>query len=59
MMGEYAELYTLKTFGVDISENSKREWKWQCKKCGKKLASKLANQNHMKDKHKVVEVKND
>jgi hypothetical protein len=51
-MGEYAEAYTLEKFGVDISKTAKTKWKWGCKLCGKKLASELANKNHMKDKHK-------
>jgi len=54
-MGEYAELYTLQTFGVDISESEscKSEWKWQCKKCGRKLHSQQANKQHMQDKHGI------
>lgn len=52
-MGEYAELYTLETFGVDISDppKTKTKWKWSCALCGKKMASETANKNHMKDKH--------
>jgi hypothetical protein len=52
MMGEYAEAYTLERFGVDIS-TTKPKWKWECNLCGKKLASKQANRNHMIDKHKI------
>jgi hypothetical protein len=51
-MGEYSEEYTLKNFGVDISvPEAKTKWKWRCEKCGKKLASKISHQQHMRDKH--------
>lgn len=54
-MGEYAEIYTLQTFGVDISESrivGKPKWKWSCPVCGKNLASKLSQSQHIRDKHK-------
>ena len=51
-MGEYAEKYTLETFNVDISSNPKTKWKWACSICNKNLASKQANINHVRDKHK-------
>ena len=62
-MGEYARVYTLERFGVDIGDDNerpprpKRDWKWSCKKCGKPLGSEKANQDHMRDKHatKAVE----
>jgi hypothetical protein len=51
-MGEYAEEYTLKNFGVDISApEGKTKWKWQCEKCGKKLSSKISHYYHTRDKH--------
>jgi hypothetical protein len=58
-MGEYARAYTLERFGVDIGDDDepprpKREWKWSCKKCGKRLASEQANKDHMRDKHGVA-----
>ena len=55
-MGEYAEQYTLETFGVDISvPDKKAKWKWACPKCGKNIASKAAQKQHLKDKHKIME----
>ena len=55
-MGEYAEQYTLETFGVDISvPYNKAKWKWACPKCGKNIASKAAQKQHLKDKHKIME----
>ena len=59
-MGEYAEIYTMEHFGVDISRPDKPvNPVWKCEKCGKKLSSKMAQSQHVKDKHKksVVSVK--
>jgi hypothetical protein len=60
-MGEYARAYTLERFGVDIGDDdderprSKRDWKWSCNKCGKRLGSEQANKDHMRDKHTKAE----
>ena len=60
-MGEYARLYTLEHFGVDIGGDDEDEaaykkrkearLKWKCRLCGRKLASEQANKDHMRDKH--------
>ena len=55
-MGEYAEQYTIKTFNINSSvPNKKAKWKWACPKCGKNLASQVAQNQHLKDKHKITE----
>ena len=61
-MGEYARIYTLERYGVDIGDDDerpprpKRDWKWSCKKCDKPLGSEKANQDHMRDKHAIKAV---
>jgi len=58
-MGEYAELYTLEQFGVDISESTRKtKWKWACHVCKKNLASKLAQRQHLHDKHGIIDKEN-
>jgi len=58
-MGEYARYYTLERFGVDIGDDDdcqpkpKKDRKWACKICGKRLSSEVANRNHLRDKHAV------
>jgi hypothetical protein len=59
-MGEYARLYTLEHFGVDIGDDDdctpkpKKDWKWSCKICGKPLGSERANKDHVRDKHALA-----
>jgi hypothetical protein len=59
-MGEYARYYTLERFGVDIGDDDdrshkpKKDWKWSCKICDKRLGSEVANRDHMRDKHAIT-----
>lgn len=63
-MGEYARLYTLENFGVDIGgddrslvidlERELARKKWRCKMCSKSLGSEKANKDHMRDKHGIT-----
>lgn len=55
-MGEYAEQYTMETYGVDISKSEKKKvtCEWACPICGKKLFSKIAQVQHISMKHKKL-----